>query len=65
MFRVRKLFVAAVVVAASSLVAQPASASSGSFNCGPNRLKISTNLGPNPATITHKVNGATINSAYG
>ena len=56
----------AVLLLGSLAVASPVSASSGSFNCGPSlRLRIATNLGPNPATIVHKVDNITINSTYG
>lgn len=58
------LFICSAMVAALAF-ASPASASGGTFNCGPTlRLKIYTNLGPNPANINHTVDGISIGSAF-
>lgn len=59
-------FIAGSAIVGLLAFAQPASASGGTFNCGPSlRLKIYTNLGPNPANITHTVDGGVIGSTYG
>jgi hypothetical protein len=59
-------FLVGSAIAGLLAFAQPVSASGGTFNCGPSlRLKIFTNLGPNPANITHTVDGLVIGSTYG
>jgi len=51
----------AITLASTIAFCSNASATSGTWNCGPSlRLQLSTNLGPNPALITHVVNGVTL-----
>lgn len=58
------LFIGSAMVAALAF-SSPASASGGTFNCGPTlRLRIYTNLGPSPALITHTVNGGQVAQIY-